>query len=143
MPPDDPFNLERFVEAQAKVFHIVVEELEAGAKKTHWIWFIFPQLRELGTSPKALHFGISGLDEARAYLNHPLLGKRLRKCVDITLTMPADSLKSAFGSPDDMKYQSCMTLFAHVEEQKPNVFIKALFRWCEGAKDDKTQALLG
>ncbi len=114
MTEDDRFDLERFVKAQAPVFETVLGELRAGRKRTHWMWFIFPQLRGLGHSPTAQFYGISSVDEARAYLAHGVLGSRLDQCTRIVLTSEAPSLHALFGSPDDLKFRSCMTLFAHV-----------------------------
>lgn len=108
----DPFDLERFVTAQASVFPTVLAELKAGHKRNHWMWFVFPQLRGLGHSSMASFYGIASLNEARAYLAHPLLGPRLELCTRTVLEIPNDSLHQIFGSPDDMKFQSSMTLFA-------------------------------
>src|SRR3954471_17863724 len=114
MPDADPFDLERFVTAQAPVFTAALNELKAGRKRSHWMWFIFPQMRGLGHSPTAQFYGISSIDEARAYLAHRGLGSRLDQCTKIVRASEAPSLQALFGSPDDLKFRSCMTLFAHV-----------------------------
>jgi uncharacterized protein (DUF1810 family) len=140
-PRDDPFDLKRFVLAQAPVFDTVINELKAGRKQSHWMWFIFPQLRGLGNSPTAQFYGISSLDEARAYLAHPLLGPRLDLCTRIVLQIDAPSLHGIFGSPDDKKFRSCMTLFSVATPEKDNPFRTALDRWCDGFADERTLAL--
>src|SRR5438132_5859867 len=126
------FNLERFVTAQALVFATVLGELRAGRKRTHWMWFIFPQLAGLGRSSTARVYGISSIDEARAYLAHPLLGPRLELCARIVLASESSSLHAIFGSPDDMKFRSCMTLFSLAADDPANPFHLALDRWCGG-----------
>jgi uncharacterized protein (DUF1810 family) len=108
----DLFNLERFVKAQEPVFRSVLNELRAGRKRSHWMWFVFPQLRGLGRSSTAEYYGISSLAEARAYLAHPVLGPRLDLGTTTVLEIQAPSLNAIFGSPDDMKFRSCVTLFA-------------------------------
>src|SRR5215472_13367761 len=108
----DPFKLERFVTAQQPVFEAVLAELRASRKRTHWMWFIFPQLAALGRSPLAKFYGIASLDEGRAYLAHPVLGPRLERCTGAVLEAEALSLHAIFGSPDDLKFRSCMTLFS-------------------------------
>jgi uncharacterized protein (DUF1810 family) len=112
MPDADPFDLNRFVIAQAPVFAAALDELKAGRKRSHWMWFIFPQLRGLGHSSMAEFYGISSLDEGRAYLAHPLLGPRLILCTETVLALQGRSLHAIFGSPDDMKFRSSMTLFS-------------------------------
>jgi len=108
----DPFDLERFVTAQAAMFPAVLAELKVGRKRTHWMWFVFPQLRGLGHSSMATFYGIASLHEARAYLGHPLLEPRLDLRTRIVLELELGSLHEIFGSADDMKFQSSMTLFA-------------------------------
>ena len=105
-------GLERFVTAQAPVFETVLGELEAGHKQSHWMWFIFPQLKGLGYSPTAQFYGIASLAEAKAYLEHPLLGPRLLNCTEAVSQSSAISLRALFGSPDDLKFCSSMTLFS-------------------------------
>ena len=112
MTDADQFDLERFVTAQAAAFPAVLAELKAGRKRSHWMWFVFPQLRGLGHSAMATFYGIGSLHEARAYLSHPVLGPRLELCVRTLLEPENGSLHQIFGSPDDMKFQSSMTLFA-------------------------------
>src|SRR6478672_8846533 len=107
----DPHDLQRFVDAQADVYEDVVDELRAGHKASHWMWFVFPQLRGLGHSPTAQHYGIASLDEARAYLAHPVLGDRLRECTRLVLRVDGRNARAIFGSPDDFKFRSCMTLY--------------------------------
>jgi uncharacterized protein (DUF1810 family) len=138
----DPFDLERFVTAQAAVFPAVLAELKAGRKRSHWMWFVFPQLRGLGHSAMAGFYGIASLDEARAYLAHPLLGPRLDLCTRTVLDLQDGSLHRIFGSPDDMKFQSSMTLFARAVADQPSPFHQALDRWCGGSLDAQTLRLL-
>jgi uncharacterized protein (DUF1810 family) len=136
----DPFDLARFVSAQAGVFDAAVDELRAGRKRTHWMWFVFPQLRGLGSSPTAQFYGISCLDEATAYLQHPVLGPRLEMALSAVQSSPARSLSTLFGSPDDLKFRSSMTLFAIAGPEGP--YQAALSHWCDGERDHRTVALL-
>ena len=138
----DAFNLNRFVTAQAPVFDDAVNELRTGRKRTHWMWFIFPQLRELGHSTTARFYGIGSLEEARAYRDHPLLGSRLISCTRVVLDAPATSLTALFGSPDDLKFRSCMTLFEAVTGGMDAEFGQALDRWCGGERDPVTKRLI-
>jgi uncharacterized protein (DUF1810 family) len=138
----DAFDLERFVLAQAPVFADALAELSAGRKRSHWMWFVFPQLRGLGISPTAQHFGISDLAEAQAYLAHPLLGERLARCTEAVLAVEGRSLHQIFGSPDDLKFTSSMTLFAIASAARPNLFDQAIERCCGGQTDTRTIALL-
>ena len=133
------FDLERFVSAQAPVFDTAMAELRAGRKQSHWMWFVFPQLKGLGMSATAQHYGIASLDEARAYLDHPVLGRRLEQATQAAIDARAPSLRALFGSPDDLKFRSSMTLFGRV---KPEPFGTALRRWCDGP-DERTLGLLG
>ena len=137
----DPFDLARFVGAQAGVFADAVEELRAGHKRSHWMWFVFPQLKGLGHSPTAQHYGVSSLAEANAYLEHLVLGPRLETAVAAVQASPAASLGALFGSPDDLKFRSSMTLFAIAAPDGP--YQAALGRWCGGKPDPRTVALLG
>lgn len=121
-------DLERFVTAQDGVFDTAMAELAAGRKASHWMWFVFPQARSLGRSPTAFFYGIASLAEARAYLAHPILGDRLAHAAEAATTAPAASLHRLFGSPDDLKFRSSMTLFAQVSPE-PAVFDAALARW--------------
>jgi len=138
----DPFDLERFVTAQEPVFDTVLNELRAGRKRTRWMWFVFPQLRGLGRSSNAEYYGISSLAEARAYLAHPVLGPRLDLCTRTVLEIEPRSLHAIFGSPDDMKFRSCATLFAIASQEQDSAFQRALDRWCDGRPDEQTLALI-
>ncbi len=142
MSTADPFALERFVTAQTPVFSTALTELKAGRKRSHWMWFVFPQLRGLGHSSTAHFYGIGSLDEARAYLDHALLGPRLALCTETVLGSRATSLRELFGSPDDLKFRSSMTLFAIASANDESLFRKALDRWCKGQLDGQTQRLL-
>ena len=142
MTAADPFDLERFVAAQAPVLPAVLAELKAGRKRSHWMWFVFPQLHGLGHSAVATFYGIGSLHEARAYLTHPVLGPRLELCVRTVLELENGSLHQIFGSPDNMKFQSSMTLFALAAADPASLFYKALDRWCGGALDSQTLRLL-
>ncbi len=139
----DPFNLQRFTEAQAGVFETALRELRSGRKQTHWMWFVFPQLRGLGRSRNATYYGISSLEEARAYLAHPLLGPRLQEATRVMLKAPGQSLAAILGHPDDQKFCSCMTLFTLVSGERDAPFSSALARWCGGAMDEATLRLTG
>ena len=139
----DPFDLQRFVDAQAGVIDRAIGELTAGRKASHWMWFVFPQLKGLGRSPTALFYGIASLEEARAYLAHPLLGPRLEVATRAALTAPAGSLRELFGSPDDLKFVSSMTLFAKATGGDGGIYARALDRWTGGDQDARTLALLG
>lgn len=133
----DPFLLERFVEAQNPLFDQVTSELQAGRKMSHWMWFIFPQIQGLGRSPTAIEYAISGLGEARAYLAHPVLGPRLKECTQLVLRVENRPLAQIFGSPDDMKFRSSMTLFAQVSPDD-DIFERALQKYFRGLPDQLT-----
>ncbi|MFW9266056.1 DUF1810 domain-containing protein [Pseudomonas sp. D2-30] len=137
----DPYNLARFVDAQHPVFSRVMDELRAGRKTSHWMWFIFPQLRGLGRSEMASRFAISGLAEARAYLQHDVLGPRLESSVEAVLQHSDVSAERIFGSPDDMKFRSCLTLFVSAQSGSP-LYQQALDQFYSGEPDRKTLALL-
>jgi uncharacterized protein (DUF1810 family) len=134
-------DLERFVVAQAPHIETVKGELAAGRKRTHWMWFVFPQLRGLGHSQLAWHFGLADAAQARDYLAHPILGTRLRECVELVLAVPARSAHEIFGSPDDLKLRSCLTLFREIDGAD-GVFGRALDRFFGGQPDPKTLQLL-
>lgn len=134
---NDPFDLARFVEAQQRDYQQAIDELRAGAKRSHWIWYVFPQLRGLGRSEMAEHYGISGLDEARAYLAHPLLGKRLEDCARALLSHRGRPVRQIMGSPDDLKLRSSMTLFQAAAPQQP-LFAEVLQAFYEGEQDAAT-----
>jgi uncharacterized protein (DUF1810 family) len=140
----DPFDLQRFVDVQdGGVIERALAELAAGRKQTHWMWFVFPQLKGLGRSPTALFFGIASLDEARAYLAHPVLGPRLAAAAQAAAGASATSLHALFGSPDDLKFVSSMTLFEHAAGGDGGIYAQALDRWNGGRRDHQTLALLG
>ncbi|MEO8297832.1 MAG: DUF1810 domain-containing protein [Burkholderiales bacterium] len=140
---DDPFSLQRFVLAQAAIYPQALTELQAGRKTSHWMWFIFAQLKVLGRSATALHFGIESLDEARAYTQHPVLGPRLQACSEALLQLPhGTSAHEVFGSPDDLKLCSCMTLFEQAWPDEP-VFAQVLKRYFGGRRDALTLQALG
>jgi uncharacterized protein (DUF1810 family) len=138
----DRHDLQRFPAAQEGVMDTVRDELRAGRKRTHWMWFVFPQLRGLGTSSMARHYGIASLEEARAYLAHPVLGARLRECCELMLQVPARSAHDILGSPDDLKLRSCLTLFA-LAAPAEDLFQRCLDRFYGGAPDPRTEALCG
>jgi uncharacterized protein (DUF1810 family) len=138
---NDPFNLLRFVEAQQPVFAQALEELRAGRKTSHWMWFIFPQLQGLGRSKTAEFFAISGAAEARAYLLHGVLGPRLEDCVRAILVHRYKNALQMLGSPDDLKLRSCLTLFACVAPDQP-IFQLALDQFFSGEMDRLTLSLL-
>ena len=135
--PDDPYHLERFVEAQDPVYHQVCWELQQGLKMTHWMWFIFPQIEGLSSSAMSKRFAISSLEEAAAYLNHPILGARLKQCTELVINTSGRTLKQILGPTDSMKFRSCMTLFAHATASN-EVFEVALQRYFSGQYDQLT-----
>ncbi len=135
MANQDSFALERFVAAQAGVIDRVLDELRAGRKQSHWMWFIFPQLAGLGRSPTAAHYAIASLDEARTYLAHPVLGARLRACTQLVLDVADKSAHAIFGSPDDLKFRSSMTLFAAAAPAE-KLFADALEKYFAGRPDN-------
>ncbi|MGE8153504.1 DUF1810 domain-containing protein [Pseudomonas vancouverensis] len=139
--PRDAFNLQRFVQAQDPVFDRVQSELNAGHKRSHWMWFIFPQLAGLGGSEMSRYFAIRSLEEAQAYLDHPLLGPRLRTCTQEVLNIRGQSVAAIFGHPDDLKFHSSMTLFAQVAVEE-SLFHQALNQYFHGIVDDWTLSLL-
>ncbi|MBF4591424.1 DUF1810 domain-containing protein [Curtobacterium sp. VKM Ac-1395] len=137
----DPFDLDRFVRAQDGVHGVALAELRRGRKSSHWMWFVFPQLAGLGRSATAERFAVTGPDEARAYLAHPVLGSRLAEVTDAAATVPASSVDALMGGIDALKLRSSMTLFAAVAPD-PAPFRRVLDRWWDGAEDDRTLALL-
>jgi uncharacterized protein (DUF1810 family) len=138
---DDPHDLARFVTAQDGALDDARAELRAGRKRSHWMWFVFPQVAGLGSSPVAQHYAISGLDEARAYLAHPVLGPRLRECAELAAAVPGRSASEVFGYPDDLKLRSSMTLFAAADPDAPE-FTAVLDRYFDGEPDPRTLSLL-
>jgi uncharacterized protein (DUF1810 family) len=138
---NDPYDLQRFLDAQASVFDSARRELQQGRKRGHWMWFVFPQLKGLGRSPMAQEFGISSREEAQAYLDHPVLGQRLRESVRLVLAIEGRSVTQIFGYPDDLKFRSSMTLFAAVAGDD-RLFDDALRKYCGGEPDPLTLARL-
>jgi uncharacterized protein (DUF1810 family) len=134
---EDVFDLERFVEAQGPVSDRVMRELEAARKTSHWMWFVFPQIAGLGTSPMAVRFAITSLDEAKAYLAHPILGARLRRCTRLVNAIEGRSALDVFGSPDDLKLRSSLTLFARAAPDE-TIFADSLDKYFGGVADPKT-----
>lgn len=139
-PKDDPFLLQRFVGAQVAVYPHVLDELRGGRKRSHWMWFVFPQIAGLGRSAMAERYAISSREEAAAFLAHPVLGQRLRECTEAVLAHRDRSAHDIFGSPDDLKFRSSMTLFAAAGGGEP--FTAALARFFAGAPDQATLRLL-
>jgi uncharacterized protein (DUF1810 family) len=133
----DPFDLARFVDAQGATYPQALQELKAGHKRSHWMWFISPQVAGLGFSAMAQCYAISGLDEARAYLQHPVLGERLRVCTAAVNAVTGRTAHQVFGSPDDMKFRSSMTLFERAEPAEP-AFRTAMERYFDGQGDPRT-----
>lgn len=137
----DPFNLARFVRAQEAAYAQALAEVRRGRKASHWIWFVFPQVAGLGSSPTARHYALTGLDEARAYLAHPVLGSRLREITAVAAGLQGRTARAVFGSPDDLKLRSSLTLFEAAAPDEP-VFARALDTLCEGERDPLTLANL-
>jgi uncharacterized protein (DUF1810 family) len=137
----DPYDLQRFVDAQKRVYPSVVEELRAGHKRSHWIWFIFPQLSGLGSSAMAERYGISSLGEARAYLDHDVLGPRLHECVRLVNEVQGRSIEEIFGQPDDLKVRSSMTLFVRASADNAD-FVALLDKYYGGEEDPATVSRL-
>jgi uncharacterized protein (DUF1810 family) len=134
------FDLERFVRAQDGVYERALQELRAGRKRSHWMWFIFPQMKGLGVTATSSLYGIQSLDEAQAYLEHPVLGARLRECTETVLGIEGSSAEEIFGFPDWLKFRSCMTLFDRASPE--DVFAGALVKFFDSAPDPKTLRLL-
>jgi uncharacterized protein (DUF1810 family) len=139
---DDPYDLERYVRAQDPVFAQVCAELATGRKQSHWMWFIFPQLRGLGSSAMAQRYAIGSLAEARAYLAHPLLGERLRTCTQLVNRVEGRTAQAIFGYPDYLKFRSSMTLFARATAGASEPFGEALAKYFAGEDDPLTSELL-
>jgi uncharacterized protein (DUF1810 family) len=138
---DDPYLLNRFVLAQQDEYEEALSEIRSGRKRSHWIWYIFPQLDGLGFSSTARHYAIKSLDEAKAYLNHPVLGPRLLECAEAVLLVNGRSASAIFGSPDDLKLRSCATLFA-CASGPGSVFDRLLEKYYQNERDAKTLQLL-
>jgi len=139
---NDPFDLQRFVDAQADVIDTAMDELRAGKKRSHWMWFVFPQLAGLGRSTMAQKYAISSLEESRAYLEHRVLGARLRQCSEIVLAVEGRSVADIFGAPDDQKFWSSMTLFSITADSSTTVFRSCLQKYFGGSSDRGTLLLL-
>lgn len=137
---DMPKCINRFLEPQRTAYAIALEEVQSGRKTGHWMWYVFPQLRGLGQSTSAWYYGIENLDEARIYLAHPLLGRRLREITQAILDLPETDIMKIFAWPDNMKFHSCMTLFAQVSED--DLFVQALDKFFDGRENDLTLNLL-
>ncbi|WP_028735363.1 DUF1810 domain-containing protein [Ciceribacter selenitireducens] len=138
----DPFDLERFVDAQQPVYARVLSELRNGHKTSHWMWFVFPQIAGLGGSPKAIRYAIASLAEARAYLDHPVLGPRLRECCEILAGLEGRTAEAIFGYPDVLKLRSSLTFFSRAAGQGDSVFDALLAKYYEGKADPQTLALI-
>jgi uncharacterized protein (DUF1810 family) len=138
---DDPFDLDRFVRAQAQTYVQALSELERGRKESHWMWWIFPQIDGLGSSPTSRAYSIKSEDEARAYLDHPILGPRLIQCAEAVLAIDGKTPTSILGSPDDMKLKSSATLFAYISAPG-SVFERILDKFYDGERDAATLRLL-
>lgn len=134
-------EFQHFLEAQAPVYQQVLAELSAGEKRTHWMWFVFPQLKGLGHSSMARKFAIESLDQAQRYAQHPVLGQRLRDCTELVLKVQGRNLSEIFGYPDDLKFHSCITLFT-IAVPDELMFESALQRYFNGRKDEQTIAIL-
>ena len=139
--PDDPYDLHRFVDAQSTIFEQALSEIRSGRKRSHWMWFIFPQFRGLGSSPTSQHYAIASLAEAEAYLRHPILGPRLQECVKALLALEETTASEIFGYPDDLKLRSSATLFAHVSPRE-SPFEQLLERYFGGEPDSQTIRLI-
>lgn len=139
---DDAYDLNRFVEAQAGSYGQALAELRAGRKRSHWMWFVFPQIAGLGSSPMARRYAIGSLAEARAYLAHPVLGERLLDCTRAVNAFEGRSANAIFGAPDDVKFRSCLTLFDRAGPDRPE-FSRALAAFFEGRPDPLTLERLG
>jgi uncharacterized protein (DUF1810 family) len=137
----DPHNLQRFVDAQEPVIDQVKQELRSGRKRSHWMWFVFPQMEGLGSSPKSQHYGIASEAGATAYLTHPVLAPRLRECTELVLGIDDRSANAIFGHPDDLKFRSSMTLFEAVADDS-TLFSDALEQYYDGDRDTNTLELL-
>jgi len=138
----DSFDLQRFIRAQAVSHETALRELRAGRKRSHWMWYVFPQLQGLGFSDMARLYAIESIEEAAAYAAHPVLGQRLRECTAAVLAVDGRSAHDIFGHPDDWKFRSCMTLFEAAVPGEP-LFAAALDRYFDGERDDQTLDLLG
>ena len=141
MNSDDSHDLHRFIDAQREIYDQVLAELRLGSKQSHWMWYIFPQIKGLGSSPTAQRYAISSLDEARAYAAHPVLGARLLECTQLVTAARAQSIEDILGYPDNLKFHSCMTLFAHAANHG-EVFENALRKYFRSEYDHLTMERL-
>ncbi len=137
----DTYDLNRFISAQHEVYNRVLKELKSGMKRTHWMWFVFPQIHGLGHSATAEYYAIKSIEEAQAYLNHPLLGPRLLECAEAVLAVEGRSASQIFGYPDDLKLKSSMTLFASVADSG-SLFVRVLDKYFLGERDVRTLQIL-
>ena len=139
---DKEYNLDRFLKAQELMYPWALREIKNGRKQTHWMWYIFPQLKMLGRSSTALYYGIDNLEEAKAYLEHPILGTRLREISSVLLALETNDPLAVMGYPDNLKLCSCMTLFSRVTDDNNQVFIDVLTKFFDGVADPYTINLL-
>ena len=137
----DPFDLRRFLEAQENEYFQALAELKRGRKESHWIWFIFPQIEGLGQSWTSKHYSIKSQKEARQYLQHPVLGSRLKECCEAVLALAEPDISKVLGYPDDLKFRSCMTLFAEAAGQD-SIFTRLLDKYFAGKPDERTLEIL-
>jgi len=137
----DSYRLDRFLEAQAADYDTALAEIRSGRKRSHWMWYVFPQIAGLGVSETSQYFAIRNLAEAKAYLAHPILGPRLIECADALLALDGRTAREIFGSPDDLKLRSSATLFAHVSPAR-SAFQRVLEKYFDGASDERTLRLL-
>jgi uncharacterized protein (DUF1810 family) len=139
---DDPFDLQRFLDAQRGVYDRALAEIQRGRKRSHWMWYIFPQIQGLGRSATAQRYAIQSPEEAQQYLAHPVLGARLRECVWALLALEGSSASEIFGYPDVLKLRSSLTLFAQVDEQEEAIFVATLDKYYQGQHDERTLEIL-
>ena len=135
-------NLNKFLEAQENDYDIALSEIKAGSKESHWMWYIFPQIRGLGCSETSKYYAINDIDEAKEYLNHAILGSRLKEISNVLLSIEQDDASLIFGYPDDIKLKSCMTLFAQIDECESNIFKKVIDKFFNGNFDNTTLLIL-
>ena len=134
--------LNRFLEAQEDVYETALSEIKSGQKRSHWMWFIFPQYKGLGYSDTSKYYAIDSLEEANEYLNHPILGRRLKEISKELLLLEDEPIEFIFGSPDNLKLRSCMTLFSEIDDSEDNVFIKVIEQYFSGKLDHNTLLLM-
>lgn len=138
---NETYNLQRFIDAQNRIYGEIINELQQGQKRGHWMWYIFPQIKGLARSPMAQEFSISSLEEARDYLKNPILGTRLRQCTQLVLNIENRNINQIFGHPDNLKFRSSMTLFLHATKDN-KIFKDALLKYCKGELDKLTLDIL-